>query len=98
LTDVYGRRDDKHLKTLKALGRQWKATPGPGSIYYRRRLELAHAATLRHQSTKTFAKFPITFHFIWIANRAGDAYICIVIGNCTVRSCSDDMLVGTKMA
>lgn len=31
LTDVYGRRDDKHLKTLKALGRQWKATPGPGS-------------------------------------------------------------------
>lgn len=68
----------------------------PGSIYYRRRL--AHAATLRHQSTKKFAKFPITFHFIWIANRAGDAYICIVIGNCTVRSCCDDMLVGTKPA
>jgi len=31
LTDVFGRRDDKHHKTLKSLGRQWKSVPGPGS-------------------------------------------------------------------
>mmetsp|Transcript_18481 Transcript_18481/g.50843 ORF Transcript_18481/g.50843 Transcript_18481/m.50843 type:complete len:189 (+) Transcript_18481:80-646(+) len=26
-----GRRDDKHMDKLQSLGRQWKATPGPGA-------------------------------------------------------------------